>query len=173
MTIIIHRGTNQIGGCVTEIKTDNARIFVDMGDELPSYEGIGNFEIDGLTSGKVNCDAVFITHYHGDHVGLYKKVLPDIPVYMGEVAKEIFLLFAKRIKDDGEQKIRDFKTFKARDKIIVKDIIVTPLLVDHSAFDAYMFLIESGGKSILHTGDYRMHGFRGKAVIPMLQKIRW
>ena len=31
MEIIIHRGTHQIGGCVTEIKTEEARIVIDMG----------------------------------------------------------------------------------------------------------------------------------------------
>ena len=35
MEIIIHRGTHQIGGCVTEIKTEEARIIIDMGTPLP------------------------------------------------------------------------------------------------------------------------------------------
>ena len=29
--MIIHRGTDQIGDCITEIKTDSDRIFIDMG----------------------------------------------------------------------------------------------------------------------------------------------
>ena len=37
MQIKVYRGTHQIGGCVTEIKTDVARIIIDMGEELPSY----------------------------------------------------------------------------------------------------------------------------------------
>ncbi len=36
MQIRIYRGTHQIGGCVTEIKTNNAKIIIDMGEELPS-----------------------------------------------------------------------------------------------------------------------------------------
>lgn len=170
MKIIIHRGTQQIGGCITEIKTENARIFIDMGEELPGASSCSDFQIDGVTAGRSNCDAIFITHYHGDHVGLYREVLPDIPIYMGEVAKELFLTLSMWIKDNGVGKIRSFKTFKAIDRIVIKDIVVTPLLVDHSAFDAYMFMIESGGKRILHTGDFRLHGFRGKAVIPTLKK---
>ena len=35
MEIIIHRGTHQIGGCVTEIKTKETRIIIDMGTSLP------------------------------------------------------------------------------------------------------------------------------------------
>ena len=33
--IKVHRGLNQIGGCITEIWTDTSRIFIDMGQNLP------------------------------------------------------------------------------------------------------------------------------------------
>lgn len=35
---------------------------------------------------------------------------------------------------------------------------VTPYLMDHSGFDAYSFLIETGGKRLLYSGDIRGHG---------------
>lgn len=170
MIIKIHRGTHQIGGCITEIKTNNARIFIDIGEELPNAAKFTELDIDGVTSGEVDCGGIFITHYHGDHVGLYSKVFAEIPIYMGEVSKEIYLALMTRIHADDIERIEAFNTFKALDKIVIGDIVVTPLLVDHSAFDAYMFLIESEGKRILHTGDFRLHGFRGKAVIPTLEK---
>lgn len=91
MQIKIHRGTHQIGGCITEIKTSLSRIIIDMGAELPSANKTAcDFEIDGVTCGTPNCDAVLITHYHGDHVGMYEKILPEIPIYMGAVAKNIY-----------------------------------------------------------------------------------
>lgn len=31
MNITIHRGANQIGGCITEIATEKAKIFIDFG----------------------------------------------------------------------------------------------------------------------------------------------
>jgi ribonuclease J len=37
---------------------------------------------------------------------------------------------------------------------------ITPIIIDHSAFDAHAFKIEAGGKSAFHTGDFRTHGFR-------------
>lgn len=62
------------------------------------------------------------------------------------------------------------KTFEKKEKITIKDIVVTPYYVDHSAFDAYMFLIEAEGKKILYTGDFRNHGFTGrKGFKPVLQ----
>ena len=140
-----------------------------MGAELPSENVSELPPIDGVTSGISDCDAVFMTHYHGDHVGLYKKIIRDIPIYIGEVAKEIFLAFCERVRDSGTEIVKKFKTFNALDKITVKDIAVTPILIDHSAFDAYMFLIENRGKRILHTGDFRMHGFRGSKLLATLE----
>lgn len=40
MKIIIHRGIDQIGGCITEIATNKARILIDLGQNLPNGEGI-------------------------------------------------------------------------------------------------------------------------------------
>ena len=37
---------------------------------------------------------------------------------------------------------------------------VTAIMSDHSAVDSFMYLIEAGGKRILHTGDFRFHGLR-------------
>ena len=62
--------------------------------------------------------------------------------------------------------------FKERERIVVNNsIIVTPYFVSHSAFDAYMFLIECEGKKILHTGDFRRHGYLGKGLFPTLEKF--
>lgn len=48
---------------------------------------------------------------------------------------------------------------------------ITPFLVDHSSCDSYMFLIEADGKRVLHTGDFRTHGFRGKALPTILDRM--
>ena len=52
----------------------------------------------------------------------------------------------------------------------VGDIRVTPYYVSHSAADAYMFVIECDGKKILHTGDFRDHGYLGKYLKGVLRK---
>ena len=33
-----------------------------------------------------------------------------------------------------------------------------------------MFLVEADGKRIWHTGDYRLHGYMGKGLFPMLRR---
>lgn len=172
MDIIVHRGSHQIGGMVTEIRTAGSRIFIDMGSELPDENGIAPQEtlaIAGVTNGEAHCDAVFFTHYHGDHIGMLSEILPGVPLYMGEAAKDIYYLLQKRVRSLVLTEIAAIKTFHAREKVVVGDITVTPYSVDHSAFDSYMFLIEADGNKVLHTGDFRMHGFRKDTLLKVLQ----
>ena len=62
MEIRIIKGTNQIGGCITEITSKNAKILIDFGNDLEDTKE--SFELDGLTYGKSKYNAVFITHSH-------------------------------------------------------------------------------------------------------------
>lgn len=175
MDITVHRGTHQIGGCATEYRTKNTRIFIDFGAELDS-ENAKPFDIEGVTKGETNCDAVFFTHYHGDHMGLLNTINKDIPLYMGEASKEIARILNDRLSKVPDidsydtKRIDSIKTFHPAQTIVIGDIKITPYTVDHSAYDAYMFKIEADGKSVLHTGDFRTHGFRGKGVKPTLEK---
>ena len=169
MKIRILRGTNQIGGSSVIIATENTKVVIDFGSEL--NDNPQKLEVDGLTSGKSDIDAVFFSHNHGDHVGLIDTINNDIPIYMGKTSLELLKMFAERTKE-RQYKLKTLdrvKTFEKEDKITIKDIVVTPYFVDHSAFDAYMFLIEVENLNILYTGDFRTHGFRGSKTIPMLK----
>ena len=162
MKIRILRGTNQIGGSSVIIATENAKVVIDFGSEL--NDNPQKLEVCGLTSGKSDINAVFFSHNHGDHVGLIDTINNDIPIYMGKTSLELLKMFAERTKE-RQYKLKTLdrvKTFEKEEKITIKDIIVTPYYVDHSAFDAYMFLIEAEGKKILYTGDFRDHGFIGR-----------
>ena len=178
MEIIIHRGTNQIGGCITEIKTNKARVIVDFGSNLPNDDlpEKNEIQIEGVTRGTPSCDAIFFTHYHADHIGMYARVLPEISMYMGQAAKAIFLRYLNRIRlgdhinKDEIEAAEKIKTYKENQPILIGDITVTPYRVSHSAYDSYMFLIEADGKRILHTGDFRNHGFMGESLIETLRK---
>lgn len=164
MKIEIHRGQDQIGGSITKISTKTTNILIDFGEELSSHQ-----EIDPVSILQ-NCNAVFFTHYHSDHIGLYKSIPSSIPIYIGATAKKIFKQLVARTDKEILSLVERFSEFEPLNTIHIGDMEVTPLLVDHSAFDAYMFLVKANGKKILHTGDFRRHGYRGKALIPMAEK---
>ena len=90
MKITVHRGSNQIGGCVTEYESNGWRLFVDYGEQLPGATmSDKKLEIDGLTCGDTRKSAMLITHYHGDHIGKITELPLEIPIFMGKMAKEI------------------------------------------------------------------------------------
>ena len=177
MKIKIHRPA-QIGGCITEIATATSRIIIDLGHNLPSAgDEPDNFDnADIIRCLTKDCDAIFYTHYHGDHVDLFHHVPDNIPQWMGSYAKKIMKVKYETLRmADKVEKIDKFNVFKAAQRILIHDdMVVTPFFVNHSAYDSYMFLIEAEGRRILHTGDFRSHGFLGsglKKILPLIGHI--
>ena len=175
MKITVYR-PNQIGGCVTEIESrGGTRIIIDVGSNLPGNVSGNDVDISGITE---NCAGVFVSHYHGDHIGEYKQVHPPEKIHIGEVAKKIFLTVQTRlsksertgVKPEDLEKIAKFKTFKNGDSVVLGDLTITPIRADHSAFDSYMFLVSDGEKRVLHTGDFRTHGWTGKEMEDALRE---
>ena len=176
MNLKFYKDTNRIGGGITEITSHGSRIILDFGSDLPNGDSATPEpipQIDGVTYGKPDCDGIFITHYHGDHNGLLQYVLPEIPVFMGEGAKAVSAVLCKRIHKEFLPRIEGIEGVTAPKKINIGNAFrVMPIRVDHSAFDAYMYVIEllQENKKILFTGDYRSHGFIGKALLPTARK---
>lgn len=168
---------DQIGGCVTLISTDTTKIYIDFGENLPGSKYKEALEVEGLTSGEVQYDAVFFTHYHGDHIGRFNKILPGIPLYMSQICRYALLnIYHALAKHDARYKKQiEILEDKTRNHVLwpqqtvqVGDIKVTPYTIDHSAEAAMMFLIETPDKRILHMGDFRTHGFMGEKLKKLL-----
>lgn len=185
--IRIYRGTSQIGGIVTEIRKDDHRILIDFGANLPGTKnaGYGDEETVRKVFGKeveaLKTDAVLFTHYHGDHVGLKNRIPEGIPMYIGKTAKEIMKIIAAGVDYVKEKKghaeeiempvIERMQPYwRLADKKDFDGISVTPFVCDHSALDAYMFLIVLNGKKILYTGDFRDHGIPGEETFEAMIK---
>lgn len=154
MNIYIHRGQNQIGGNIVEISTSTTKIMLDIGLDLDDENNLELPNIEGLFD-KKGYDGIFISHYHGDHFGLAYKIHKDIPLYMGKQSFKII-----KASDDYKNvaTITPKGFLEHKKPFEIGDITVTPYLCDHSAFDSYMLLCESGGESILYTGDFRANG---------------
>ena len=169
--ITIYRGSHQIGGCATEISTGKHRVIIDFGANLPDNDNEDVMTDEELTETVFDgrpCDGVLFTHYHGDHMGLYKKIPQNVPLYIGSTAKKILEILTEKLDsrpntaEKGLPRIKDMACYIPGHKMVFGDIGITPFFVDHSALDAYMFLLEAGGKKILFTGDFREHGIMGK-----------
>jgi ribonuclease J len=174
--LIIHRGTKEIGGSCVELQSEKARIIIDLGMPLVNdqnepfdsrlLEGKSIPElidshvlpkVSGLYAGEAkSIDAILISHPHQDHYGLLRYINPEIPVYLSRGA--LALIQASDIFIPTKANLRNVITFKMWEPFIIGNLVITPQLVDHSAFDAAAFLIESEGKKILYSGDFRGHG---------------
>lgn len=154
MEVNIIRGGNQIGGSIIEVASERTRIALDVGGELGETEPIAP-AVDGLFRGNASFNAVLISHYHGDHIGLLDQVIESIPVYMGEKA---YAVYEAQQRYAGKEPSERIRTFGLNERFSIGDVVVTPYLCDHSAFDSYMFLLEEGNDSILYTGDFRSNG---------------
>ncbi len=155
MYILVHRGCHQIGGSVIEVGTAHTRLLLDVGTNLPALDDTpikDTFTLEGLTCGKPIFDGVLISHHHGDHCGLASRVLPQISIYTGKETAQILRVIADFTGKDVpklEPILQDGHTFS------LGEIQITPIAVEHSAREAFMFLLQAEGKNLLYTGDYR------------------
>lgn len=177
MRITIHRGTEQIGGCVTEYEHKGWRLFVDYGEQLPgTVKSHKPLEIEGLTKGDLSKSALLITHYHSDHIGRIGDLSAELPIYIGKIARDIqeYVSEHKRFVDpEGlavAERLKCANTFVPGEAFKFGLFTIMPVTIDHSAFDAYAFKIEADGVSAFHTGDFRTYGFRSSKLPVVIEK---
>lgn len=159
MRIRIHRGTQEIGGTCIEIEARGKRIALDVG--LPLDAGDEDHErllpdVPGFRDRDDSLLGVVISHPHLDHYGLARHLHPDVPVYIGRDANNI-LKAASAYVPNGHA-FENPRYLRSREALAIGPFRVTPYLVDHSAFDAHALLVETDGKRIFYSGDFRGHG---------------
>jgi len=181
MKFKIHRGTKEIGGSCVEVWTESTRILFDFGMPLVEKNGkefdFGKYKklkpielvkngvlpnIEGLYNSLENLiDGVIISHPHQDHYGLVNFINDNVKYYLCVATHKTIELNNLFTPQEIHLKNTDYfekeKTFK------IGDISITPYWADHSAFDAYSFLVEANGKSLFYSGDFRSHGRKAKA----------
>ncbi|MCP3684053.1 MAG: MBL fold metallo-hydrolase [bacterium] len=179
MNFVIHRGTKEIGGSCVEIWTQSTRIVIDFGMPLVNPDKtrfdsklIKNLsakeliskgvlpDIQGLYEKPAN-SALILSHAHQDHFGLIKYADEQCKFYLGKATQK--LIEITNIFTNQDWEISNSNHFESGKPFVVGDIEITPYLMDHSAFDAYAFLIKADGKSLFYSGDFRVHGRKAKA----------
>ena len=178
MKITIHRGIAQIGGCITEIESSNGtKILIDLGHNLPEGDNSSKDQLD--TPSQLNelvqgVSHIFYSHYHNDHIGFEAKVGDKVTQHIGALSLQMIknlrehMQYADSLREDAEASLaalNKFQVYTSNQRERYGDIYITPLPISHSAIDAYMFLIECDGKVVLHTGDFRDHGYHGEELL--------
>ena len=160
MRVCIHRGSRQIGGSCVEVEQDGQRILIDLGLPLDAEGNDSRY----LPSGVVGLDGsdpsllgILISHPHLDHFGLLAHVSAAIPIGMGAAARKILAAAAPFLPGNWPIPSVGWE-YQSGQSFDIGPFRITPYLVDHSAYDAYSLLIESGGKRLFYSGDFRAHG---------------
>lgn len=189
MKFKIHRGSREIGGTCVEIWTENTRIVIDFGMPLVEKDK-SEFDLNkykdltirqlinksilpnivGLYLKSTNAvDGVLISHSHIDHYGLISYISNNVKYFLGKATDKIIKL--NNLFTNQNVKLENFEYFEKEKAFEIGDFKVTPFWMDHSAFDSYSFLIESHGKSIFYSGDFRGHGRKSKAFDWLLKNV--
>ncbi|MEI6454800.1 MAG: MBL fold metallo-hydrolase [bacterium] len=176
----IHRGANEIGGTCIEIWTETGHVVLDIGMPLVNPDkskfdssSISNLskeqliatgvlpDIPGLFIAKGEKEfGVVLSHAHQDHFGLAGFIHRDCKFYLGAATHKLIDLTGTF--SHGSWNINHFHHFKSGEPFMIGDLEFTPYLMDHSAFDAYAFLVKSNGRTLFYSGDFRHHGRKAK-----------
>jgi ribonuclease J len=159
MRACIHRGSKQIGGSCVEVESRGLRILIDLGVPLDADGNTSKYlpKVNGLDGADPTLLGVLISHPHLDHFGLLAHISPKIQVGMGPAARRILKAAAPFLRGDWPTPTEGWN-YQSEQNFDIGPFRVTPFLVDHSAYDAYALLIESAGRSIFYSGDFRAHG---------------
>jgi ribonuclease J len=198
--LTFYGGVNEIGGNKILLEDKKTRIFFDFGQSfsfgskyftswlsprringlrdyfefglLPKIKGVYSkeqLEHTNLPYTEPQIDAVFLSHAHFDHIEHIKFLDPTIPVYLG-VGTKLFIEAQEETSGFCNYCEHNYKTFRTGQKIVVGDLTVEPVHVDHSIPAAYGYLIHTSEGTVVYTGDLRAHGPRSDMTEDFMSK---
>ena len=155
----IHRGAHEIGGSCVELESGGRRLVLDLGLPLSTNrnERVPLPPVAGIESGgDSSLLGVVVSHGHPDHYGLLDQIGSGVPIIMGRTSEAIlkeaaYFGAAPELPPMGGH-------LRHRVPIELGPFLITPVLVDHSAFDSYALLVEADSRRLFYSGDLRAHG---------------
>lgn len=197
--LTFHRGLRTIGGNLIELSYANSRIIFDFGTEyrpsapqapadlndliqqgyVPYLPGVFDrgLRVDGASwqPDTYEQTAVFVSHAHLDHSKMINFLDSDVPLYASAGTKAVLEAVSRNDEfvfppsSGNAPHTRDIVAVEFGQTVQVGDIAVTIMQVDHDAYGASGFRIETPDSVVAYTGDIRFHGFLADATRAFLQ----
>ena len=179
ITIEVYGGYREIGGNCIVIKDKDRKIVFDNGIRFQVlrryYRGrIRPLGINELRSIGVippldvfkDTDALYISHFHLDHLGLLGALPPDARVYVPSISiletiEEWYRTtptWLAELPHKLHVDIAELKPFKEDEHG------VTPIPVSHSAYPSYALVYNGYDKTVFYSGDLRVQGPLGPRI---------
>lgn len=158
-------GLNTIGGNILDIRSENGRLIFDYGEISDPKTG----QLPDLSQSTENT-AIFISHLHIDHVGSFKYIPKDIPIYMSQESYDLY----KQLVKIGEELSIEANVYPMRynDTIDIGDIAITAKQSDHDIRGASALFVETPDVKLIYSGDLRLTGHHPEYVKSWIQEAK-
>ena len=156
------------------------RLVLDVGMPLDAVDpdAVETPDVPGFKAEDPSLLGIVISHPHQDHYGLASRVPAGTTFLMGAATERIlsasadFIPACRAVAPQGGggsgATFQHVMHLEDRKPITLGPFIITPYLMDHSAYDAYAILIEVDGGRLFYTGDLRGHGRKAKLFEQLL-----
>lgn len=195
MKISCYGGVNEVGGNKFLLAYRDTQVFLDFGKSFErenkffDFPLLQPFYISDLKKiqaipdlknlyknnpGAPEVDGVLVTHPHVDHFGYISLLNGQVPVYLGEGAKSIIDIRSECYRAGWDRRLNhlSFETFRTGRGGEVGELVYSPYSVDHSIPASYGFILHVGGRTVVYTGDLRLHGTQRSLTERFLKTIR-
>ncbi|KLU61956.1 ribonuclease J 2 [Peptococcaceae bacterium CEB3] len=186
----LHGGVNVIGGTKLHLTSGTDELIFDFG---ATYEpGKGRFDqVLTVRPGRETEDsraagvipnlsylysptpskhvAVFVSHFHLDHVGMLSYLDPSVPVYLSQPSFN--LLRQLEVVGEGIGTHRDLRVFPYGEWIDFGRLKVLPLPVEHDIPGATGFYVKTPEGTLAYTGDFRGHGLHPEVTTAFFARL--
>lgn len=201
-TVTFYNGLTTIGGPMIEVAYDKSHVLFDLGEvyrpelglslededfeTLLKYQLIGdvpNFYDPAVTGKAIDTkrwehSAAYISHLHLDHSKALNLLAPEIPLYAGPITAQLLPVlnqdgnFLLPAMNHPKNYTRPIIAAELNKPIKVGDITLTIVPSDHDAYGATGLIVKTPDKTIVHTGDIRLHGYHPDWVRDFMKKGR-